>query len=422
MADCGLYVHVPFCTRKCGYCDFYTVPLAGRDAGGLVRALLVELKQRVNGGLRVSTIFVGGGTPTALSAAELGVLFGALGDLASVHGVSEFTVEANPGTVDEAKFAVLRSSGVDRLSLGAQSWRVSELSVLDREHDPDAIGRTVSLARAAGIARINVDLMFGIPGQTLSSWSESLDRTLGLGVDHVSCYGLTYEPGTRLTERLGDGEISRCAERLETAMYEHAVDRLPAAGLEQYEISSFARSGERCQHNMTYWRSGPYVAVGPSACGYVEGERYRNVSDISAYIRGIEERGRAVVESERVTGVTLAGEMILMQLRLCEGLDVHRFVRATGIDPHEALRIGLARYGDMGLVSVSKERLWLTRRGRLVADTIIGDFYAAVHGAVEAAPAAAAVVGAPGSAGSARSPVLGSLSQTAGLSAGGGNA
>ncbi len=379
-STCGLYVHVPFCETKCGYCDFYSVPLLeGRETGPLVRCVVSELRSRkrsASGAIR--TIFVGGGTPTLLPLGDLRCLFDALGEVASGGEVSEFTVEANPATIDDAKLSVLTGAGVDRLSMGAQSWSVDELAQLERLHSPDDIAPGVLMARRHGIRRINLDLIFGIPGQTLASWSNSLDRTIALCVDHISCYGLTYEAGTRLTAQMGAGRVTRCDEELEADMYTHAIDRLAAAGYEQYEISNFARLGERCAHNVAYWRNDPYIGVGPSAAGYLNGERYKNVADIGRYVAGIEERGEAVLTRERVSGVALAGETIMMQLRQMEGLNVGRFTRQTGIDALSALAPELSRFSESGLLTVDRERIALTRAGFLVADGIISELYAAL--------------------------------------------
>lgn len=379
---CGLYVHIPFCETKCGYCDFFSVPLEGRVTGPLVTGILAELRLRANLVPKmVRTIFVGGGTPTVLPTTELRRLFGALGAIADSHGVEEFTVEANPATLDDEKLSILTSAGVDRISMGAQSWHGRELATLERLHSPGDIGPSVALARKYGLNKINLDLIFGIPEQTQASWADSLRRTIDLGVDHISCYGLTYEPATRLTAQLGAGRIRRCDEDLEAEMYLQAIDTLAEAGYEQYEISNFALAGRRCRHNMIYWRHEPYVGVGPSAAGFIDGQRYKNVADIASYIRDMEERGHAVSESERIAGAMLAGEMVLMQLRLNDGLDVGRFIERTGIDPHLALATSLARFMEAGLVCDSGDSLALTRKGRLVADTIISEFYTELHNA-----------------------------------------
>ena len=213
MADCGLYIHVPFCDTKCGYCDFYSVALENRATASLVDCLLTETRDRIaRAGASVRTVFVGGGTPTVLPPTEFTVLFEGLRDVLGTHPVEEFTVEANPATVDDRKLDVLVAAGVDRISMGAQSWHASELETLERIHNPGDTERGVELIRNHGIDRINLDLIFGIPGQSAGTWAESMNRALALGVDHLSCYGLTYEPGTRLTAQRDARKITPCDE------------------------------------------------------------------------------------------------------------------------------------------------------------------------------------------------------------------
>lgn len=377
MVDCGLYVHIPFCQTKCGYCDFYSVPLRDRATGPLVTRILADLRSRTaQTPYNVATIFVGGGTPTVLPTTELGRFFDALRGIVDGHRVQEFTVEANPATIDDEKLGILTAGGVDRISMGAQSWHVGELAALERLHSPEDIEPGVRLVRKHGVQRINLDLIFGIPGQTLRSWAESLQRTVDLGVDHISCYGLTYEPGTRLTAQMRRGRIKPCDEEVEAEMYLLAIDLLARQGYEQYEISNFARPGQRCLHNLIYWRNEPYIGVGPSAAGFLDGARYKNVSDIGSYIRSVDERGHAVSESEPVRGRTLAGETVMMQLRLNEGIDVAGLIRRTGIDLRKVCKMSLGTFVEKGLVHDSGDRLALTSEGRLVADAIISDLYA----------------------------------------------
>jgi len=391
--SCGLYLHVPFCTTKCGYCDFYSIPAEGRDAGGLVSRLLDELARRMaDPPAPITTIFVGGGTPTVLPHAELARLLEPLARIAGVReagatrkgkagaihpgAVREFTVEANPGTLDDEKAGLLVAAGVDRLSLGAQSFDPAELTVLERLHSPDDIAPAVRIARRAGIRRLNLDLIFGVPGQTLAGWLESLDRAIELDPDHLALYGLTYEPGTTLTRRRDAGRVQPCDDGLEAEMYLAAFDVTAAAGFEQYEISNFARPNQRCLHNLIYWHNEPYVGVGPSAAGYVGGLRYRNVPDLHRYQQMIDQLGHAVIERERIEGRQLAAETAMLQLRLIDGIDRAEFEQRTGFDPHQVFARSIARYELRGLLSVSPARMALTRNGLLVADAIIADFMA----------------------------------------------
>ncbi len=371
----GLYVHVPFCPRKCGYCDFYSLVPDGSMMEPLVDALLAELSTAVDGpSIRIETIFAGGGTPTFLPRRGLERLMRALGAIAARDQVREFTVEANPGSLDEDRAAILRDHGVNRVSLGAQSFDERELHWLDRIHRPDQIAACAEVVRRRGFEHFNLDLMFGMPGQTAASWHRSLDRAIELGPDHLACYGLTYESGTPLHGRLERGEVTPAAEEVEARLYEEGIAHLAEAGFEQYEISNYARPGARCLHNLRYWHNRPSVGVGPSAAGYLNGRRWRNVPDLAEYMRRVRAGLSPVVETETLGERARAGETAMLALRLVEGIDRGRFRETTGFDPHELFGEVIEGYVSAGLLAADSERIALTDRGRLVADRIMADF------------------------------------------------
>ncbi|MGB9624896.1 MAG: radical SAM family heme chaperone HemW [Phycisphaerae bacterium] len=379
MVDAGLYIHVPFCRTKCGYCDFYSRVPAEGQTGRYVDAVLTELAggPAAPGGLaRVRTIFVGGGTPTILPVVELSRLFGALGELARRDGVSEFTVEANPASLDDAKSQVLREAGVNRVSIGVQSFAAGELRTLGRRHQAEDVAPTVRLVQRWGFSHINLDLIFGIPGQTEWSWGESLRRAIDLGPDHIACYGLTYEPGTPLDRRWAEGAVDPCGEEAEARMYECAIDTLTGAGFEHYEISNFARPGARCEHNLAYWRNEPYVGLGPAAASYFDGVRTRNVADIEQYIRRISLGQSPVIESERLGARARAGETAMLQLRLTDGIDRRRFERQTGFDALALFADVIPSHVAGRRLSVTPTHIRLTRSGLLIADSVMADFIA----------------------------------------------
>jgi len=341
-----------------------------------------ELRSRVSESRRLAdTIYVGGGTPTVLGEGDLGNLLRIAAGAADAH-VCEFSVEANPESLTASKVAILAGHGVTRVSLGAQSFQDRELQLLGRIHRAAATVGAVETVRRNGIQRVSLDLLFGIPGQTPSSWRDSLRRAVDLGADHVSCYGLTYEPETRLTELTKRGVVTPCGERLEAEMYLQAIDQLTAAGFEHYEISNFAREGGRCEHNMLYWQSKPCIGVGPSAAGYLDGRRYRNVADITEYIRRVDGTGRAEAESETLAGTTLAGEMTMLGLRLIQGLDPSAVRRRSGVDIVASCAETLDRFAEQGLLHVSPDRIALTRQGLLVADTITTELLCALDEAL----------------------------------------
>jgi oxygen-independent coproporphyrinogen-3 oxidase len=371
----AVYVHVPFCRRKCDYCDFYSVAIDERDPVSLVDALLRELDcYRRRYALSPETVFVGGGTPTVLPPAELSRLLGGLRAIASCVADVEFSVEANPATVTPEITEVLASAGVNRVSIGAQSFEAGDLRVLDRTHVPEQVAETVSACRRAGLNRINLDLLFAIPGQTLESWLSNLTRAIELQPEHLSCYCLTYEPGTRLYEQLQAGTIRRVDENLDAAMYEQAIDALAAAGYLQYEISNFAHSGFECRHNLVYWHNEPYLGIGPSAAGLVDGVRYKNIADLAEYTRAVLSGALPRFEEERRTIEQRARETAMLELRLIEGIDRQRFVRRYGLDPAVFFADAVRRCEQRGLLEVSDDRLRLTRAGLLLADTVVAGF------------------------------------------------
>ena len=378
-ASCGLYVHVPFCETKCGYCDFFSVAVKGRDTAPLVDRIKRELRLRLSDRpVPVRTIFCGGGTPTILLVNQLAGLLNASADVVAVDEVTEYTVEANPATVDAEKTELLVSKGVTRVSMGAQSFFPEELTTLERIHSPDDIAPSVATLRRAGVLQINLDLIFGIPGQTLDTWSQSLSRAIELEPDHIACYGLMYEPGTVLTAMRRAGKIKPCDENLEADMYECMVSTFIVAGYEQYETSNFAKPGCRSEHNLIYWRNQPYVGVGPSAVGCLDDRRYKNVADVAGYIRTMDEHGNAEAESETIDTEKLITGMVMMQLRLVEGLSIESFRRRTGMDPVALFGSTLDDLKRREVLTVSDTHIALTQDGRLVSDAVMRELVSSV--------------------------------------------
>jgi oxygen-independent coproporphyrinogen-3 oxidase len=372
----GLYVHIPFCETKCGYCDFYSVETAGRDFGAFIDRLLIELTIRTTDHIdRFTTIFVGGGTPTILPPQELQRLADALGPIAIQSNVEEFTVEANPASLDDEKMAILKSAGVDRISFGVQSFHESELAFLERLHTPADIVPSVKVARNHGIARLNLDLIFGIPGQTMQTWADTLSQAIDLNPDHLSCYALTYEPATRLTAQLDRNRFEPCDEALEADMFEFTIDQLAANNFHQYEISAYAKPNQQSRHNLVYWRNENYIGVGPSAAGYFNDIRYKNVADVSRYQRMIDETGTAVLQQETPNQPQSAAETAMLNLRLNEGINTDHFRTKTGLDPRECFADAIRQNQLTGLIETTETCIKLTRKGRLLADTVIQSFF-----------------------------------------------
>jgi len=378
----GVYVHVPFCTVRCGYCDFNTytvadlgtadgVPGASRTtyAGAAVEE--VRLARRVLGrDVPVETVFLGGGTPTLLSPADLGAVLSAIDDELGLAPGAEVTTEANPDSVTEADLVALREAGFTRISFGMQSAVDHVLAVLDRTHDPARVPDVVTWARSAGFEQISLDLIYGTPGESLADWEASLDAALACEPDHVSAYSLIVEDGTALARRVRRGELPMPDEDDLADKYAVADARLTAAGLGWYEVSSWARghpgsTAARSRHNLLYWTGADWWGVGPGAHSHVGGVRWWNVRHPAAYAERIAAglspaHGRELLDEEmrRV-------ERVLLELRLSTGLPL------AALDQG-----GLAAVDDQverGLATVEDDRLVLTARGRLLADAVVRD-------------------------------------------------
>jgi oxygen-independent coproporphyrinogen-3 oxidase len=364
------YVHVPFCAHHCGYCDFAVV--AGRDdrIDDYLGALAAELST-LEAPAPVQTVFLGGGTPTHLTPAQLGRLLADLVRWLPLRGdAPEFTVEANPDTLSTDKVAVLAEHGVTRVSLGAQSFHPHLLRTLDRAHNPSEIPRAVEAVRRR-IDQVSLDLIFGVPGQTSDEWNDDLQRALSLAPDHVSTYGLTYEKGTPLWKRRQRGELKALSEETELSFYTAAIDILLAADFEHYEISNFARPGKRCRHNETYWANHAYFGFGVGAARYVHGRREINTRDLNAYIRKARSGEPCTFQSEELDSAERAKETMAVQLRRCDGINRDSFRAQTGHDLDAVAGTPLGMLVEQGFLNDDGQRVSLTRTGKNVADAII---------------------------------------------------
>ena len=364
-----LYVHLPFCAHRCGYCDFVTV--VGREGqhAAYVGALLAEL-QLEGGALapRLETIFLGGGTPTFTEPSELARLLHAL------PAADEVTVEANPETVTPELAELLRANGVTRISLGAQSFQPALLEVLERRASPTAIRRGVHTLRGVGFDNISLDLVYGIPGQSAADLDSDLTEALALEPEHLSCYELEAKPGTRFTHAHGE-ELSRQADAME-GYFEQVVDRLTAAGYRWYETANFARVGERelrARHNLGYWLGRDYLGLGIGAVSTVDGERRRNLPSLSRYVAALSRGEEPPREVEPIDPATAARERLLLGLRL-DGPVVLADVEGA-VD-----REAMGRLAGMGLVELTAngrgEELRLTRRGRFLGGGVTAELLA----------------------------------------------
>jgi oxygen-independent coproporphyrinogen-3 oxidase len=363
------YVHVPFCARHCGYCDFAIAVGQDHQIELYLDALTAELAT-LGEPQSVQTLFLGGGTPTHLSASQLERLLATVLRWLPLQAGGEFSIECNPDTLTVDKIAVLADHGVNRVSLGAQSFHADLLAVLERAHQPDEIARAVERVRRR-IDNVSLDLIFGIPGQTARLWHDDLARALALGPDHLSSYGLTYEKGTPLWKRRQRGQLQPLDEDAELALYALAIDTLEAAGFEHYEISNFARPGRRCRHNQTYWANEAYFGFGMGAARYVLGRRELNTRDLRRYLRQTLAGESATWQSEELPPEERARETLAVQLRRAEGIDRAAFRAQTGFDLDAVAGTALAHYVEQGFLADNGRSVHLTRRGKYVADTVI---------------------------------------------------
>ncbi|MCH8210271.1 MAG: radical SAM family heme chaperone HemW [Planctomycetes bacterium] len=369
----GIYGHVPFCFHKCHYCDFYSL-VDRRDRQPMfVQRLTEELRLAGPYFKRpLRTIFFGGGTPTLLAAEHWRTVLDAVRDNLSLESGYEFTLEANPETVHAELLAVLVDGGVNRLSLGAQSFQPKQLEALERWHDPANVERSVKLAQAAGIWNINLDLIFAIPGQSLNAWLADLDTAVALEPTHLSCYNLTYESNTPMTAKMRSGAIRPVENEVEAQMYEATIERLAEAGFEHYEISNWARPGYRCRHNMMYWENENWWPLGPSAAGHIAGTRWRNVPRLDAYLA--QGSWPPICDVEQLDADGRVGEELMLRLRLIDGVALDRLDELLAVGQRGPQRMAaIAQHIDGGLLQRTSDRLKLTKRGLLLADLVLAD-------------------------------------------------
>ena len=365
------YLHVPFCFHKCHYCDFYSIVDTQDRQDVFVDRMDQDLRSF---GSRcetpLSAVFIGGGTPTLLRPDLLSRLLHSVTRHLPLSTECEWTVEANPETVDPTIADVLAEGGVNRVSVGCQSFQPSSLRTLERHHEPRNVARAVGHVRAAGIDSINLDLIMGVPGSTLSEWRDDLDQALALEPDHLSCYGLQYEPNTPLTRKLEMGQLERLDEDLEATMYEHTVSRLRAEGFEHYEISNWARPGRSCRHNLVYWRSQNWLAFGPSASGHLDGTRFKVTPRLSEWLSASGDV--PVVDVEHLDDLARTGERLMLELRLVEGIEAGELARLLDQhDPTQERRAAIADGLRDGVLHQEDGRIKLTHEGRLLADSLL---------------------------------------------------
>jgi oxygen-independent coproporphyrinogen-3 oxidase len=377
MQTVALYVHIPFCQTRCHYCDFNTYAGMLPWRGAYIDAVIKEIRasgeratQQWGAPLRAHTIFFGGGTPSLLLPGQIAAIIAACRESFALDEAAEISLEANPGTVTEDHLCAIRGCGVNRLSMGAQTFDPGLLRWLGRIHTVEQIVTAYEAARRAGFDNVNLDLMFGLPQQTMAQWKATLEQTLALDPDHLALYSLIIEEGTPLHKWVEQGRVRPADDDLVADMYLLAEDRLANAGYEHYEISNWARPGRRCAHNLTYWHNEPWLGFGAGAHSWYESRRFANMRPIRDYIAQVMAHGHAVAEEESIPLELELGETAMLELRLREGVDGANFRARYGISFMEQFGDRLREPMAAGLLAEQERRVCLTGRGRLLGNEV----------------------------------------------------
>ena len=370
------YVHIPFCRHRCGYCNFTLV--AGRDylIDQYIEALQTEIESRTRESsdlLKMQTIFLGGGTPTHLNPQQLDRLLRSLRNTFAWDDSTEFSTEANPNDICHEKANVLQSHGVNRLSLGAQSFDPQKLQQLERDHDEAQIRKAIEIGKDH-FQGVSIDLIFGAPNETLQEWQSDLQKAISTGIDHVSTYGLTIEKGTQFWNSVHHGRMSEIDDELAAEMYESSIANLNANGFEHYEVSNFAKPKHRSQHNEAYWLQKPFFGFGPGAASFIGSRRTINHRSTNKYIKKILNAECSFEEVEELDRELLARERLVFGLRRLEGIDIAEFQKQSGFSVNELVEKPLQRFLDAGLLQLTGNKLALTEKGLLISDSLWPDF------------------------------------------------
>lgn len=361
----SVYIHIPFCKSKCFYCGFFSKPPNQYDVKKLLNAQIAELKNS-SFNKPVRTLYIGGGSPASIGAETLCSF---LAQIIRLTGrADEFTVEINPADADEAFLKKLFDIGVNRISIGAQSFIQSELDFLGRGYNVEKIEEMIEEAKEAGFENIGLDLIFAIPTSNLNSWRQTLKKTVEMNVQHISAYSLTYEKNTPLEKIKSAGKIKAVDEELDRAMYETAIKTLNDAGFGHYEISNFAKAGFECRHNLAYWKNDYYLGIGPAAASYVGDLRFENINDIEKYI------AQKDVTVTRISPQEKACQTAVLGLRLINGISLTEYKQKTGFDIFELFKDSIEKNLKLNLLQLKDDCLSLTKQALPIADSILCDF------------------------------------------------
>ena len=370
----SLYIHVPFCATKCHYCAFNTYAFHKEQAHHYLEALRSEMELfRLDSG-RLKTVFIGGGTPSILSAESLDMLLMHLHTVFEVDRGAEVTVECNPGTVDRQKLERMRAGGVNRLSFGVQAMDDATLEQLGRIHTVDEVLQSYDLARGVGFDNINLDLIFALPNQTDEEWRDCLNDVVALQPEHISAYSLMLEEGTVFYESWQAGKLQRLSDEFEANMYHAAIDTLTCHGYQHYEISNFAKPSCAAKHNFVYWDNKSYIGLGPGACGYINGVRYSNIRGVQDYVESLKQGRKPIADSEQLTGRDEKAETVILGLRKQDGIREQDYQRRFGELIEVEFGDVLHKWIGMNLLEWNGENLRLTQQGLFLANEVFVDF------------------------------------------------
>ncbi len=366
----GLYIHIPFCSKKCSYCNFYSVPVTGQNVNKLCDCLITEIKTKLDDD--IDTIYIGGGSPSCIGPA----LIDLIKQINHITGrqVPEFTVEINPTQAVKELFDELLSNGVNRISIGAQSFEQAELDLLDRDSTPQIITDAVTTASKSGFDNISLDLIFAIPNQTLLTWSSTLKKAIELPIKHISAYSLSFEKDTALSRMLKTEQIKKIDEEIDMMMYENTIDILRENGFSQYEISNFSIAEFECEHNLKYWNNTEYLGIGPAAGSYYKNQRTMNFPEIKKYVAAIETGTPTYASVQIPNQLEFACETAVLGLRKIKGINLSEYYDRTGYDFMQLFEKPVNTYAVEKLLLVEPKNVRLSRKALPIADNVLADF------------------------------------------------
>ncbi|MCG7345082.1 radical SAM family heme chaperone HemW [Sporosarcina sp. ACRSL] len=373
----GMYIHIPFCHQICHYCDFNKVFFKNQPVDEYIESIGTELSIMANTGYsfkELETVFLGGGTPTSLSELQLERLLEIIHEYVDVRALKEFSTEANPDELTRGKLAVLKSGGVDRLSIGVQSFDEQLLKRIGRTHSADDPAKVIRNAREVGFENISIDLIYGLPEQTIQQWEDTLDKALSLELPHYSGYSLIVEPKTVFYNLMNKGKLPLPGEDIEAEMFDMLINRMDKAGRLQYEISNFATLGNESIHNLIYWDNDEYAGIGAGAHGYVKGKRYANYGPLKKYMESMEDGSRPVMEEHEVTETEAMEEEMFLGLRKLAGVSVHSFETKFGKSLNNVYGDVLKELSGKGLIFESEGSIKLTGKGVFRGNEVFQQF------------------------------------------------